>query len=325
MKLSIIIPIYNVEKFLSHCLDSVIYNNTELDYEIIAVNDGSTDTCPNILDSYVLKYPKLIRRVDKVNGGLGSARNAGLGIARGEYVIFLDSDDYLAENAIIQIIDIIDNNSFDICFFDQVFYNENGQEIMRYKGSEQYGSFSFESYPQILFQTPNAGNKIFRTSLFCDNGISFPPRQWFEDINSIYLLYPHANRMIYIPEGWNCHLQRSGSITNSKNADRNVEMISAAEDLLDYYSKLNLVSDELEYCIFYNELLTSVDRVNLIDKTSAVQNMLLDWFLEHFPDYKDNKYIKGMPLKHKLLFKLILTRHYGLLNLILKFNAKRYE
>ena len=319
MILSIIIPVYNVETYLRACLDSVV-NEGIGNYEVIIVNDGSTDGSPEIIAQYASKFPGLINVVTKENGGLGSARNAGMDVAAGDYVVFLDSDDYLAENSVSEILEECRNGDFDICFFDQAFYNESGKRLMVVKGADKSGYFKFTDYPQILFHTPNAGNKIFRRSLFADHDISFPPRQWFEDINSVYKLYPYTENMKYIPKAWNCHLQREGSITHSTNTSRNLEMIDACRDLYDFYSAFPQYFSEIEYCIYYNEFLTSIDRVNLIDKKSEIQGKLIDWYVETFPEYKGNNYFVNMPFKYKLLHSLIINRRFGLLNIVLKSN-----
>lgn len=102
MKLSYIVPVYKVEKYLAECVDSIL-SQTMDDYEVILVDDGSPDACPAICDSYAEKYPEKIRVVHKENGGLASARNAGLRVAKGDYIFFLDSDDYLAEDRVSEI------------------------------------------------------------------------------------------------------------------------------------------------------------------------------------------------------------------------------
>ncbi|MGL5087873.1 MAG: glycosyltransferase family 2 protein [Cetobacterium sp.] len=94
MELTIIVPVYNVEKYLKDCLDS-IYKINNIKYEVILVNDGSTDSSLNILKEYRSLYPKLTKIIDKENGGLSSARNAGIREARGEYLSFIDSDDII--------------------------------------------------------------------------------------------------------------------------------------------------------------------------------------------------------------------------------------
>ena len=94
IKVSVIVPVYNVENYLVKCLDSLVHQTLK-DIEIIVVNDGSPDNSQNIIDTYVKKYPKKIKAFSKKNGGQGSARNYGLKYAKGEYIAFVDSDDYV--------------------------------------------------------------------------------------------------------------------------------------------------------------------------------------------------------------------------------------
>ena len=103
-KLSIVIPVYNVEKYLAKCLDSVIFPGLD-SYEVIVVNDGSTDGSGTIAADYAARYPSLLRLIEQENGGLGAARNTGLEAARGEFVCFLDSDDWLRENAVPEMLE----------------------------------------------------------------------------------------------------------------------------------------------------------------------------------------------------------------------------
>ena len=118
MKLSIIIPVYNVELYLRECLDSVFIQDLT-GCEVIVVNDGSTDDSPTIIDEYRSLYPSFLRVINKKNGGLSSARNSGLEAARGEYIYFIDSDDYLKPFAIKTILNsIITNNGIDVFYFD---------------------------------------------------------------------------------------------------------------------------------------------------------------------------------------------------------------
>lgn len=319
MKLSIVIPVYNVEKYLKACLDSVIIPDRE-SYEIIAVNDGSTDSSPIILSRYADEYPGLIQVINTENGGVGSARNIGIKAAQGKYIAFIDSDDTYTQGAVNRMIEICEGE-FDICFFDAVAINENGKPLGKVIGPGFEGDFTMESNPSVVFAQPSTWNKIYRRTLFTDNNIEFPGRVWFEDLRTIPKLYIHADKMKYVPECLYNYMQRSGSIMNEKvRTERNLEMIDACEDLLSYYRERDLCSDALEYCIFYNELLTSVDRVNLIDKNSSVQEKLIEWFEENFPGYRENPYYSNMPGKYKLLSNLIFKRRFGALHFLLELN-----
>lgn len=119
IKVSIIVPVWNVEKYLEQCLDSLV-NQTLKEIEIIIVNDGSPDNSQAIIDSYVKKYPKLVRSFIKENGGQGSARNFGLSKAKGNYISFVDSDDWLDLNALEEMYNVAIANDSDVVICDMI-------------------------------------------------------------------------------------------------------------------------------------------------------------------------------------------------------------
>ena len=130
--LSIVVPVYNVEKYLRQCLDSVIGAKTD-EYEIVCVNDGSTDSSPAILEEYREKYPETVRVVHTENGGLGAASNNGIMAAKGEYVGFLDRDDYLEPGAVEEMPDACRSDA-DLIIFDFNEVNDQGNLIAVKKG-----------------------------------------------------------------------------------------------------------------------------------------------------------------------------------------------
>lgn len=321
MKLSVIIPVYNVQDYLAACLDSVIAPGLG-DYEIIAVNDGSTDASPAILEEYASRFPGLVKPVTTPNGGLGHARNVGLSLSRGDYLLFLDSDDALSPGAPGEMLDALDG-SFDIGIFDFVSVDREGRELRYQKGCEKEGSFSFSAYPALLLSPPNAVNKIFRRALFINNGVSFPDREWFEDLATIPRLYLRAGTIRCLPHAWYRYLQRSGSITRSADAGRNLEMLKAIETVVSDYKQngsFEMYHQELEAMAAYHELLTSSTRVNLIDPKSPVQDALQEDFLTRFPGWRENPYIRSWPKKHRLLLSLILHKRRMLLHGLLQLN-----
>lgn len=323
MKLSIIVPVYNVEKYLAKCLTSLLEPDLA-DYEIIAVNDGSTDRSRDILTEWHEKWPGLIRPVDTPNGGLGHARNVGISVAKGEYLLFVDSDDYLRPNAVREVMETLEE-PFDIGVFDFVHVDEQGRELASFTGCDREGPFRLKDWPEFLFSPLNSCNKIWRRSLFPDNGISFPIRLWFEDLASSPKLYLHAERIVRIPKVWYCYLQRKGSITNSTTAERNLEMITAMNEVLDYYRVQGVFERyrrELEYMAFYHEFLTSVTRVNLIEPRSDVQEKLREDYLTKFPEYRSNPYFRSAPAKYRLLAFLIQGRLWRGVHLLMSANNR---
>lgn len=308
-KLSVIIPVYNVENYLAKCLDSVIYPELG-DYEIILVNDGSTDSSGSICADYAARFPALVRVITTENGGLGRARDVGIDAAAGKYLLFLDSDDYLSPNAVPEMMALLDHD-FDMCFFDIRSVNEEGRLLKYIHGCAIEGEFTLESYPELLFEMPSAWNKIYRRTLFTENGICYPGRVWYEDMYVTPLLYTKAGKMLSVHRPWHNYLQRAGSITNNKNTERNLEIIPAVEAMLGAYRDAGLYEKyraQLEYAAFYNQVLTSCTRVNLADWRSEVQDKLYADFLKKFPDYRKNSYVKEMSAKYKLLHFFIRRR-----------------
>ena len=123
--ISVIIPVYNVEKYLCKCVDSVI-NQTYKDLEIILVDDGSPDSSGEICDEYAKKDAR-IKVIHKENGGLSSARNVALDVANGDYVAFIDSDDYINENTLKEVVEKLDETQADVCMFSHYTVNEHGE------------------------------------------------------------------------------------------------------------------------------------------------------------------------------------------------------
>ena len=320
-KLTVMIPVYNVEEYLPKCLDSVIYPELK-DYEIVLVNDGSTDASGDICREYAEKYPELIRVITTENGGLGRARDVGIDAATGEYILFLDSDDYLSPDALPEMFEIL-KQDFDMCFFDIRSVNESGRLLKYMHGCSIEGEFTLESYPELLFEMPSAWNKIYRRSLFTDNGIYYPPRVWYEDMYVTPKLYTKAEKMLSVHKPWHNYLQRAGSITNNKNTQRNMEIIPAVNSMLDAYREAGLFEkyhDQLEYSAFYNQVLTSCARVNLADRKSDVQNQLYMDYITKFPDYMNNPYIKKLCPKYRLIHFFIRHKMYLALNAVMRAN-----
>ena len=160
-QLSIIVPIYNTEKYLRKCVDSLLEQDLD-DYEILLINDSSPDSSIDIMKEYEERFPNIIRIFSKENGGLGDTRNFGIPYAKGKYVTFVDSDDYIKENSLNRLCTKMDNEDLDILVYDFVkeydnvdFIHEQAMEIIDDK--------------HYVLSTPNACNKMFKTSIFDEN------------------------------------------------------------------------------------------------------------------------------------------------------------
>ena len=194
-KISIIIPIYNVEKYLKRCIDSIV-NQTYKNTEIILVNDGSPDNCGKICDAYA-KNDSRIKVIHKENGGLSSARNAALDIASGEYIMFVDSDDWIYENSLEQLNEYIDMD-YDIINFKFSFVKENSKELIEtHNGIKDSYECDLITYIDKLFSGELnffIWNKLYKKSLFDE--VRFPEGRNYEDLATIYKLYFNAKSII---------------------------------------------------------------------------------------------------------------------------------
>ena len=310
--LSIVIPVYNVERYLPKCLDSLLIE-TSVPYEIILVNDGSTDASLAVAEGYRARFPERVSVITTENMGQGNARNVGLERAKGEFLYFIDSDDYLAPGGMEGILSCL-REDFDICIFDSIAVNADGKELKYmpgFRGEDR--QLSLRTHPELLLQQPDVWNKIIRRSLFLDSGVRFPVRVWFEDLAAIPKLYQFTDKILYVPKAYHRYLQRRDSVTSTSKAMRNLEIIPAVDALWDFYrgcGRFDELKDELKYLAFHDEFLTSSVRANLADWRSGVQEELMRDFLQKVPDYRSNPYVRRSSRQHKLLAWLLLhPRH----------------
>ncbi|MEY8872421.1 glycosyltransferase family 2 protein [Francisella philomiragia] len=216
--LSIIIPIYNTQEYLVRCLDSVI-NQSYKNLEIILVNDGSTDNSLDICENYVKKDSR-IKIINKNNGGLSSARNAGLDICKGDYISFIDSDDWVSLDYIeILYKNIIDNNA-DISIINSI--KVKSQSDFNFKEQKNIPhtylssiEFAFDNTLPVI-----ACAKLYKIELF--ENLRFTNYIIFEDEDIMYRLYSQANKVVYSDYVCYFYLQRSDSIIASRMSKNNL-------------------------------------------------------------------------------------------------------
>lgn len=258
MKLSIVIPIYNVEKYLSRCIDSVLqqseFDIDDENFELILVNDGSPDNSQEIIDFYVNKF-SFIKSYLKENGGLSDARNYGLSKATGDYIWFIDSDDWIQNNSLKVIFDEITNNNLDILEFSwsEVFESEKGNKYVR---DEYYESLitdkviSGKSFLSDFGYVVCSWNKVVKRSLYTD--LFFPLNTYSEDNLITLSLLNKSKRFKKVAIPLYNYFFREESITTSKSTSH----------LKKYYNDRLAISIRLKELIDKDELkLDSYDRI----------------------------------------------------------------
>lgn len=307
MKISLIIPVYNVEGFLERCLSSV-ENQTYKDIEVIIVNDGSTDNSYSIIEKYTAKNPHF-KAFSIENRGLGGARNYGIEQSSGDYLIFLDSDDYISHECVQKFVEAAEKSNSDIVICNSCDVDEDGKPLSYYKNRYSNAVTNLKDEPTILFNRFSAWGKMYKKQLF--NGFSFVSREWYEDLRLVPKLYLLSKSITYIEDTLFYYVQRAGSIMNNSNVKRNSEIITAFEDVISFYNENNSYEKfkaEFEYMILEHVVLAAVTRVAVNKKAEkkAVLQELQD-FIAKFPDLYSNKYISRFSSSQKLI--LFFNKH----------------
>ena len=247
MKLSIIVPIYNVAPYLRKCVDSLLAQDIS-DYEIILVDDGSTDNSGAIADeltAYPQPLPKrrgvLMKVIHQENKGLSAARNAGIAVAQGEYIMFVDSDDYLQPNVLRTLMEQIERDNLDVLRFRYQNVRESGEAFTPYKDMTNYNDYSEVPTDGLTFLNERMGNQCYAwqfilRSKLCREEI-FTPSIYFEDTDWTPRMLLHAERVASTELVVYNYLWREGSITLSqKDIQKQRKQL---HDKIDLLQKLN--------------------------------------------------------------------------------------
>lgn len=253
-EISIIVPVYNVEKYLKRCIDSIL-NQSFTDFELILVDDGSTDNSGKIIDEYALK-DKRIKVIHKENGGQGSARNRGLDIAKGNYIGFVDSDDWIHKDMYKCMYQIINEDNTDIV---QVGHNTVEEYTEDKRGNindlniicidniiEKLADCnSFEILP-LIFPV----NKLYKRRLW--NNLRFPEGKFAEDLRIIYKIYEITNNYKIIDFNFYNYYMSPNSSTRGEFNIKKLEDLEAWNEMLIYFKKnfkhINLINLKSIYC-----------------------------------------------------------------------------
>lgn len=297
-KISVIIPVYNTEKYLAECLDSVM-NQTLQEIEVILVNDGSTDASLEIMQNYSMKYPNRIRLFSKENGGQATARNMAIPLCTGEYIGFVDSDDYIKpdmyEKMYMKAIET--DSDYVECDYINVRVNEAGEQ----ERIADYGSRVREYLDKKdMFIDPMLApwNKIYRRELLQNSDVLFPEGLIYEDTAFCLKAISLIQKFAFVPEKFVVHFWRGSSTMSINKSKRVGNIFEVLKDVIQYYQRHDLLDqyyDELEYEIVKILLCSSMQRISgITDKKLRKQFCCDTWEMirEYFPQYKENKYIK---------------------------------
>ena len=249
MKLSVIIPVYNAEKYLRECVDSVL-NQTENDLEIILVNDGSPDNSGAIIAEYAARCPEKITAITVENGGQGRARNCGIDIARGEFLSFIDSEDYIEPDMYALMLAAAEENNADVVVCDMEKHFDDGRR--------EYVHAALQNAP--LASAGSSSNKIFRRSAV--GAIRFPTGLWYEDFAFSAKLLMLSRKTVFVDKPLYVYRCGQTSTMNNNNAGKNLDIITVMEDIR-AFAEAGGYQDEFEFLLINHVLLDSLKRLAL--------------------------------------------------------------
>lgn len=271
--LTIIIPVYNVENYLSRCLDSLVMQ-IKNKVEVILIDDSSSDKSFYICKQYAKKY-QYISVIRQRHAGLSSARNLGIKLAKGKYISFIDSDDFVAKNYIKEIVTTIKSEKFDIVIFNFAFkYSNNIQNSTTYDGWDN-GLVSKEKVFRSLPESSYAWNKAYRRTLF--NNILYPVGQYYEDVNTTFKLINNSKNIFYIDKVMYFYVQRNSSIMHQSSPKKardnfwaNLCLYNFLKNNSYYAETANYQSKRLTLFAFYYCLMCKGNEKDIFNKAKKI-------------------------------------------------------
>lgn len=275
--ISIVVPIYNVEKYLRKCLDSIIAQ-TYTNYQVILVDDGSTDGSANICDEYVRKDVRFVC-IHKKNGGLSDARNVGIENATGELITLIDSDDYISKKYLENLYKNLVESNADISIGNYIKVYDNQQTIQEDSNNHTLEVFGTEKALLKLYdnekkyQFTMAVNKLYKTYIL--KKVPFPVGRKFEDSATAHAILNNCNKIVYTNQILYYYFTREGSITKSKIRDD--DAILAIEDRIKYFEyncmKNKILQMTFEY--YLTILMGTYIRLDGCKKSKEIKNDIL--------------------------------------------------
>lgn len=321
-KVSIIVPIYNVEKYLDRCMDSLL-NQTLKDIEIIMVDDGSPDNCPQMCDEYAKKDSR-VKVVHKENAGLGYARNSGLDVATGEYVAFVDSDDYVALDMYENLYSAIKkwDTQMVLCGFNEVLYNKSEKGVITnmpihpkvVDAKKEYLTNIIGQLPEKdkeLYYTYCVWNVLYSNEVIQKNHIRFKSERIYvsEDILFQVEYASRSSNILLLPTPYYNYCHNSNSLTRKYDKNRFEKTIALYDEICNRLKYLNVNIDNFELrkqrFLLAKTLYTVCDAIKYLSSKDASKeikrigsNHILQKLLEKYP-------INRMPLKKRLFYYLL--------------------
>jgi len=292
MKLSVIVPVYKAEAYLRECVDSLL-NQTLQDLEIILVNDGSPDNSEAIMAEYAAKYPEKVRTLTLDNGGQGRARNRGMDIAQGEYLGFVDSDDYVLPEMYETLCRVADEQGADVvdCCIE-AFYPDGSTELLRTWRDEQ-----------VMAAAGSACNKLFRRETVGE--LRFPEGLKYEDFGFSALLLLRSKKTVHLDRALYRYRVGQPSTMHNQNPRMNLDILEIMELLRENMDPAK-DRDSFEFLLLNHVLLEAIKRVSVMEGADKKECLFLlrSYVHEHIPRLSASRSFREESRNRRLIMRL---------------------
>lgn len=289
MKISVIIPVYNSSTYLRKCLDSVV-NQTLKDIEIIVINDGSTDDSKNIIEEYLCKYKNIIF-IDQENKGIGKTRNIGIKTATGEYITFVDSDDYIKENMLEEYYKYAKKHNFDLVIGSYIKKINNKEIIFE---NNKFKTGNVKTTPQILYLIEyGPWAKLYKRETLINNNIYFDEKRKYEDMPFVSKALLKSKLIGQITEPYYYYIIHNNSETTTMDK-RVFDILDILKEIKDYYKREYYLRDELDYVII--DKITTYMLQQRVQKDNKLRIEFINagyaFLNKNIKNWRGNKYYK---------------------------------
>lgn len=314
MRFSIIVPVYNVENYVGKCINSIL-TQTYQDFELIIVNDGSTDNSATIINDYGTDFSDKITIINQENKGPGGARNTGIEYAHGEYLVFIDGDDYI-ENTMLCVLDnYINEKAYDIIIFNAYRVYGKDNKVEKYDLCEGLsGELTVKNNHKILLIPPAPWNKIYKREFFINTHIRYPERMLYEDLAITRNLMEKAGSIFFFDKNLYYYVQRNESTMHMKISDRMKDIMKANTIMINDFRKRGIYEqyyEELEYIAVRSVLIVILKNILIYDYKNKMGNEFVDFVNENFPNCLNNKYFSEKEKKEcSMLMRYQFKKYY---------------
>ncbi|NCB33025.1 MAG: glycosyltransferase family 2 protein [Erysipelotrichia bacterium] len=302
VKVTVIVPMYNVQEYVSQCLESLAAQ-TLRDMEVILVDDGCTDSTPEIALKFSDQYPDRFRLLHKTNGGLSDARNYGIPYAKGKYIAFLDSDDYVEPSLYEKMSDLMEQGNDAVVTDIEYSWKDTSRNYVM-KGLSDWSAETIQK--KAMLSPMFAWNKMYKASFFTEDGYRYPIGTWYEDTPVTARIFAHCHSIGYLNECLIHYRQREGSIMASCDDPRIRDIFHVMELVREEFETDGLEKqyhDELEYLHIEHLCLYGMFRFIRSPFWKECYQTSRAVMMTCYPQWHSNSYLKNLSRKNQYFLR----------------------